>query len=173
MHFDPSQIFSFLHLPLAQTTLFILRIIAIIIGAGMIGFIIWALIKTSYLEKLFFIDFQEFFRFRPYGTKKIYSQWQKIKLRLAAGIESEYKLAVIEADSMIDDILNNMGFKGTNLGERLENLNSVTMPNIEEVKEAHQIRNNIVHNPDQTITLSDAKKFLEIYEIALNDLQVL
>jgi hypothetical protein len=88
-------------------------------------------------------------------------------------LESEYKLAVIEADSVLDDILKRMGFAGQTLGERLEKLTSASLTNIEEVREAHKTRNNIVHDPNYRLSLDEARKLISIYEKALVDLQAL
>jgi len=117
-------------------------------------------------------DMTEFLTYRPYGVKKIVKIWSKIKGRLESGSESEYKLAVIEADSILNDILERMGFKGETLGNRLKQVTTAILPSIEEVGEAHKIRNNIVHDPDYKLTLDQTQKALEIYERALRDLQV-
>lgn len=117
-------------------------------------------------------DMVEFLTYQSYGVKKIAKIWLKIKRRLEAGSESEYKLAVIEADSMLSDILEKMGFKGETLGNRLKQVTTDILPSIEETWEAHKIRNNIVHDPDYKLTLDQAQKALEIYEQALRDLQV-
>ncbi|PIR71619.1 MAG: hypothetical protein COU43_01525, partial [Candidatus Nealsonbacteria bacterium CG10_big_fil_rev_8_21_14_0_10_37_25] len=95
------------------------------------------------------------------------------KRRLETEMESEWKLAVIEADKIMDDILNRMGFGGKSLGERLGKLTAVSLPNIEEVKEAHKIRNNIIHDPTYRLSLEEAKRVIAIYEKALTDLQAL
>ena len=87
------------------------------------------------------------------------------------GLESEYKLAVIETDSMLDDILRRMGYAGETLGERLEKLTSATLPNIEEIKEVHRIRTNIIHDPDYRISLDETRRVMGIYEQAFKDLQ--
>ena len=97
--------------------------------------------------------------------------WAKITSRLETGLESEYKLAVIEADSILDNILNRMGFSGETLGERLNKLTVATLPNCEQVREAHKIRNNIVHDPSYRLGLDEAKRVLGIYQQALRDLQ--
>ena len=88
-------------------------------------------------------------------------------------MESEHKLAVIEADSMLDNILKRMGFGGESLGERLEKLTVASLPNIEDAKEAHKIRSNIIHDPAYKLSLDEAKRIIEIYEKALTDLQAL
>jgi hypothetical protein len=155
------------------TPLLITKIIFIIFILFFFGFIIFALVRTFWLRRLILWDLQEFFTFRPYGVKKIEKQWLKIKVRLDTGLEGEYKLAVIEADLMLDDILKKMGYTGETLGERLGKLTAVSLPNLEVVKEVHQSRNNIVHDPDYRLPLDEARRIIEVYEKALTDLQAL
>lgn len=111
--------------------------------------------------------------FRPYGVRKIVKEWLKIKARLDTGLESEYKLCVIEADSMLDDILKGMGIGGGSLGERLERITVASLSNLEQVRQAHTTRNNIVHDPNYRLSLDEAKKTVEIFEKSLTDLQAL
>ena len=149
----------------------ILKILFTVVALILLGFIIFALVKTFWLRRLLIWDLVEFFSFRPYGARKVVKDWAKIAARLETGLESECKLAVIEADSMLNDILKRMGFGGETLGERLEKLTAATLPNLEQVLEAHKIRNNIVHDPDYRLTLDEAKRVLDVYEQALRDLQ--
>jgi len=127
--------------------------------------------RSSWVKFRFLMDFTEFFTYRPYGVKRLDKIWAKIAKRLEMGSESEHKLAVIEADSLLNEILERTGVKGEALGERLKQLTVKLLPNIEDVWEAHKIRNNIVHDPDYRLTLDQAKKALAIYEQALQDLQ--
>ncbi|MCJ7787023.1 hypothetical protein MUP06_02330 [Patescibacteria group bacterium] len=151
--------------------LLLLKIICIVIFLFFLVIIFRSLRKSSWLKYRLFQDMVEFLTYQPYGVKKIAKIWSKIKERLESGSESEYKLAVIEADSMLSDILERMGFKGETLGNRLKQVTTDILPSIEETWEAHKIRNNIVHDPDYKLTLDQAQKALEIYEQALRDLQ--
>ena len=165
------EIISWLISPTFSGWLLILKILFIIVALILLGFIIFALAKTLWLKRMWIWDLVEFFSFRPYGVRKVVKAWAKITARLETGLESEYKLAVIEADSMLNDILKGMGFGGETLGERLERLTAATLPNLEQIWEAHKIRNNIVHDPDYRLTLDEARKVLGIYEQALRDLE--
>lgn len=149
----------------------ILRIVFIIISALLLIGLIVFLLTSSWLKHLILADTAEFLTYRPFGVRKIVKIWNKIMARLDTGLESEYKLAVIEADSMLDDILKRMGFAGETLSERLEKLTAATLPNIEEIKESHRIRNNIIHDPDYRISLDEARRVMGIYEQAFRDLQ--
>ncbi len=149
----------------------ILKTILIVFSLLFLTGIVLFLSRSSWLKIIFLFDIFEFFTYRPFGVKKIIKAWNKIMARLETGLESEYKLAIIEADSMLDDTLKRMGYGGETLGERLGKLTSATLPNIEEVKKAHQTRNNIIHDPDYRLSLDEAKKVLAIYEQAFKDLQ--
>lgn len=167
------KIIQFILTPQFTGWLLILKIIFIVFSLILLGFIIFALAKTTWLKRLILQDWQEFLTYRPFGLGKIEKEWQKIKARLEAETESEWKLAIIEADKIMDDILNRMGFGGVSLGKRLTKLTTASLPNIEEVKEAHKIRNNIVHDPTYRLSLEEGKRVIGIYEKALTDLQAL
>jgi len=167
------QMISFVLNPTFSGWLLFFKILFIFFSLLFLGFIIFALLKTTWLKRLIIWDLQEFLTYRPFGVTKIVGKWQRIKKRLETGMESEAKLAIIEADSMLDGILDRMGFGGRTLGERLERLTAVSLPNIEEVKQAHKIRNSIVHDPTYKLDLEEAKKVISAYEKALTDLQAL
>ncbi|MFH1036921.1 MAG: hypothetical protein V1756_02580 [Patescibacteria group bacterium] len=151
----------------------VLRIVFLAISVFLFGFIIFALLNTTWLNKLYLWDAKEFLTKQPYTVKKLFKQWQKIKVRLETGMETEYKLAVIEADSLTDDILKRMGFFGETLGERLEKVTTAILPDIAELAEAHKIRNNIVRDPDYRLSADETKKVIGSYEKALVELQAL
>jgi len=167
------KIISFLISPTLPSWMIALKIIFIIVSLVFVGFIIFALIKTTWLKRMIIWDVQEFLTYRPFGVSKVVGKWQTIKNRLETGLEPEAKLAIIEADKILDDTLNRMGFGGETLGERLEKLTAVSLPNIEEVRQTHRIRNNIIHDPTYRLDLEEAKKAIAIYEKALTNLQAL
>lgn len=167
------RIIQFIFFPQFTGWLLILKIIFIVFSLIFISFIIFALAKTTWLKRLILQDLQEFLTYRPFGLRKIEKEWQKIKARLEAEAEAEWKLAIIEADKIMDEILKQMEFGGESLGERLTKLSAVSLPNIEEVKEAHKIRSNIIHDPTYRLSLEEAKRVIAIYEKALTDLQAL
>ncbi|MBM3258012.1 MAG: hypothetical protein FJZ05_02265 [Candidatus Nealsonbacteria bacterium] len=146
------------------------KIAFFVFGVFAVGFIIFALIRTSWLKMYVLYDAAEFFSYRPAGAKKMEKDWRKLLAKLDTGLESEYKLTVIEADNTMNDVLKKMGYAGASLGKNLDKLTSVALPNIEAVREAHQIRNNIVHDPNYKLSLDDTKKALTAYEKALRDL---
>ncbi len=171
---DFNKVISFLLSQQVQESLAVLKVVFILVSAVLLaGIVALALFKTHYLQWLLFQNAVEFFTFRPFGAKRITKNWNKITGRLETGEESEYKLALIEADQMFDSALKRMRFPGATFEERLEKLSSATLPNMEEIRKAHRLRNNIVHNPDQSLTLEEAQKTLQEYKKAFLSLQII
>lgn len=151
----------------------ILKIIFIIFGLFFLGFTIWGAIFTEYLWRLFIIDLKEFLTYKPYEIKKFTKKWEKIKKRLKSGIEADAKLAILEADSLLDQFLAIRKYQGKNLEEKLENLTEEILPSLPRLKQAIKVRNAIVEDPSYKLDREEAERTLEIYEQALKDLQAI
>ena len=76
---------------------------------------------------------------------------------------SGWKLSIVEADTLLDSILQRTGIKGENLNEKIENLNVEIVPNINNLKKARRISENIIQDPGYHIEIKEAEKVLEIY----------
>jgi len=168
-----TELISFFLSPPLGGWLLVVKILFMVLTFLLLVGIVAFLLISTWLRFILIYDAFEFFTFRPYGVRKIEKIWRKITGRLDTGFESEYKLAVIEADSMLDDILKRMEFGGETLGERLEKITSATISNIEEIKKVHQTRNNIIHDPDYRLSLDEAKKAMAVYEKAFQDLEAI
>jgi len=99
--------------------------------------------------------------------------WAKIQKRLATKNEAEYKLAVIEADKILDNLLGLIGYKGGTLGEKLKSMSVIQLSCLDEIWQAHKIRNKIVHNPDEKISLTEAEDAIEKFKKGLEELSAL
>jgi len=166
-----NDIITFIISPKIEGPLLILKIVFIIFSLAFLAFIIWAYIASNWFQRYFFQDLVEIATYKPYAARRLAKRWEKIIKRLETGIESEYKLAIIEADGMLDDILKTVGYTGETIGDRLAQLTTETLANIEQVKEAHKIRSSIIHDPDYRLTLDKARSILAIYKKAMKDLQ--
>ena len=169
---ESENIFNFIVSPTFSGWFLFLKILFIIASLVLFGFIVFVLIKTSWLKRLIIWDWKEFFSYKPYGVRKVLKTWTKVTKHLESGLESEYKLAVTEADSILNDILKRMNFGGEVLTDRLDKLTSATLPSLEQVREAHKIRNSIIHNPDYKLSFEEAKRVLGIYEQSFRDLEL-
>ncbi|MCP6718986.1 MAG: hypothetical protein KJI71_01995 [Patescibacteria group bacterium] len=149
----------------------LIKIIFLAMGLFYIGFIVFALIKTSWIRRLIFWDLTEILTYRHFGLAGVAKKWAKVKERFDLGTEADTKLAIIEADNLLDGVLKDMGYGGETLGERLDKLTTETLDNLKDVSEIHKIRSNIVHDPSYRLDAAEARKAFEVYEKALNNLQ--
>lgn len=108
-------------------------------------------------------------------TKKIKmkARWDKIRKKLESKNEADYKVAIIEADSAIDDLIRRMGYKGENMLERIKDIPAGQLDRIEEIREAHEIRNRIIHEEKFKVSRKDADEVLAKYEHFLRHFEVL
>ncbi len=59
---------------------------------------------------------------------------------------NDWRLAIIEADIILDDTLKSRGYVGNSLGERLKSISSNQLSSIDDAWEAHKVRNRIAHD---------------------------
>lgn len=168
-----NEIISFLLYPEFSGWLLVLKYTFLGFGFFFLGYVIWALLKTSWLEEIFLRDFREFISFRPYYTAKFLPKWKKIEKRLESGIEADFKLAVLEADELLSNGLKTLGYGGGSVDEILEKITTETISNLEDLKKVRQLKRDIVEDPTMKLTIEETKKILEVYQKSLKDLQIL
>ncbi|MGB3988405.1 MAG: hypothetical protein WBK67_01785 [Minisyncoccales bacterium] len=150
-----------------------MKISFIIISFLLISLIIYIFISSNWLKYRAMEDISEFVKFQPYGSDKYVKEWRKIAKRLNSGIEAEFKLAIIETDAMLGEILQKMGYNEGSTEKSLSKVTDIEIQNIEELKEARQIRNGVVHDPDYQLTKEKAKEVMDIYQESFRNLGVI
>lgn len=58
---------------------------------------------------------------------------------------NDWKLAIIEADIILDEVLKQQGYAGNSLGERLKSISTNQLNSLDDAWEAHKVRNRIAH----------------------------
>ena len=152
--------------------LFYLKIAFFLIGVILVVGIIILFIKSSWFHDSYAEDFVEISTYRPYGAQKTFKQWEKIIKRLGTGKEGEFRMAIIEADSLLEEALRGMEYKGEKINDLLNQVDIKIIPNLDKIKSAHEFRNKIVHDPSYELTLNETKKIIGVYEQTFRDLQM-
>lgn len=88
---------------------------------------------------------------------------------------SDWRVAIIEADSILDDIMNEKGFSGDSLGERLTSARtSGGFINVENAWEGHNLRNKIAHDgANFPISQMEARRAIRLYELCFEEFGIL
>jgi len=100
-------------------------------------------------------------------------KWNAIVALADSTNPSDWKIAVIDADKMLDDALVTTGVGGENLGDRLKNFDSASTSWLDDAWEAHKIRNRIAHEAGFDLSGRDTKKAISRYERVLRELRIL
>jgi hypothetical protein len=156
-----------------QRKLLLLRILFLLVFFGLLGLIIYILRRIEWTKYRWAQDLVEFRTFKTFEAVGFVKKWEKIRERLEKGWEPEAKLALIEADQLLDDLLKRMGYAGEGIGERLKQIDSGVLPNVDQIWEAHKIRNNLVHDPDYKLSLGRARRAIAIYEQAFKHFEAI
>lgn len=112
------------------------------------------------------VQYQMIMRHRELIRKK----WEKLLEKIKSGDERDLRLAIIEADTLVDEILIQHEHPGKDMGERLKSMHPGEIENLDDLWEAHKIRNRIAHESGFHITAEEAKKIINIYHKTLKDL---
>lgn len=99
--------------------------------------------------------------------------WRKVIERKASKNPDDLRLAVIEADAVVDDLLRRAGYEGENMADRLSQIVPGEVPNIERVWVAHRLRNHLVHTPNAALNPRDAEAAIEVFREFLHELEAL
>lgn len=105
--------------------------------------------------------------------KIVAEQWKEIILKTEGESEEEWRLAIINADALLDLVLKRSGYPGETMMERLKAVKPENLPSLNNLWEAHKIRNQIVHSPDFSLSKKEAIRILRIYKQALQELKTL
>ncbi len=154
-----------------QEIIFPLKIISVILSIFLIFIIVIILLKIRKNIKENLLTVAKSVMAPDLPKKELDKKWSSIMDKLEKNNESDYKLALIEADNLFDDLLKRIGYKGDDMGERLKQITEAQLANIDDLWQAHKIRNRIAHEPGFKLTHVQAKRAIEIYQRAMEDLE--
>ncbi len=106
------------------------------------------------------------------SREEIQRRWAEVEkvMETAGGMGA--KMAIIEADTLLDSALKSMTMAGSTLGERLK-FACYKYPELQKVWYAHKLRNQIVHEATFQLSSGQARSAINDYRKALKTLKVL
>ncbi len=92
-------------------------------------------------------------------------RWVNILKDLSSASQGDWKIAIIEADSMLDSLMDQLAYKGENLGEKLKSVDREKFHSLNSAWEAHIVRNRIAHEGSKfELSLHEAKRVIALYQ---------
>ncbi len=92
-------------------------------------------------------------------------KWKHVELLLKAHSPSDWRQAIIEADVMLDDMLDKMGYPGVSIGDKLKNIENNDFATLDKAWEAHKVRNRIAHDGGEyKLSYDEVVRVIGLYE---------
>lgn len=101
-------------------------------------------------------------------------KWERVITHLNSTNSADWRLAVIEADIMLDELLKTLGYNGESLGDRLKAVEKSDMLTLDNAWDAHRIRNQIAHQgADFPLSEREAKRAIALYESVFKEYKII
>ncbi|PIR69669.1 MAG: hypothetical protein COU47_02065 [Candidatus Niyogibacteria bacterium CG10_big_fil_rev_8_21_14_0_10_46_36] len=148
------------------------KAIAIVVSVTAVTAIIAVVIKTQEIVRWRVLrEITEFIRTEHFPREERKGRWENVEKRMQSNHPSDWKLAVIEADSIMDDLLKRMGYEGITMGDRLKQIEPSDFESLQAVWKAHKLRNRIAHEPETAVTKSEAEYTIDLFKKGLEEFE--
>jgi hypothetical protein len=108
---------------------------------------------------------QALFVATPEDVRQENPRWKQVQEHINSQNPAEWRLAIIEADLILEDLTNRIGLPGENLGERLKNAEPSDFLTLQNAWEGHKVRNRIAHEGSAfNLTYKEARQAVDHFE---------
>lgn len=92
-------------------------------------------------------------------------RWQNASELFQAPDPNAWRIAILDADAMLEELITSMGFVGDTFGEKLKQMSDARVPWIDAAWEVHLLRNKLAHEGSRyPLTDREAYRAFKIYE---------
>ena len=156
-----------------------LRTIFVIIDIFLLAFLVFLLVKGWKYRPNFDLGEEEEKTY-TLGNVIIAERWESIISRSKINSPESIRLAIVDADNLVDDLLERMGLgggdgfaskesKGASMADKLENLSADDFATLNRLWTAHRVRNKVVHEPGFVVSHEEAQRTLDDYASFLKE----
>ncbi|HVU75885.1 MAG TPA: hypothetical protein VHD38_03590, partial [Candidatus Paceibacterota bacterium] len=118
-------------------------------------------------------------RFRAAGhtvaakdVPKTQLRWNSIIERAQSDDEKAWRLAILEADIMLNELLDVLGFRGETMADKMKQVTRERFKTIDLAWEAHRVRNQIAHQGSiMNLTSYEARRVITMYAQVFREFQ--
>jgi hypothetical protein len=95
---------------------------------------------------------------------RILLRWQQIQEKVTSDDPQHWRIAILEADELLNELLDVLGYKGETMSDKMRQVNVAAFNTIDYAWEAHQIRNRISQDTSFVLDAREAKRIVRLYE---------
>lgn len=101
-------------------------------------------------------------------------RWKGIMKHVESDNPAEWRVAIIEADTILCEIVKRMGYEGDGLGDMLKQVEPSDFVTLNEAWEAHRVRNAVAHEGSEfVLTKREVKRVILLYEKVFQEFEYL
>jgi len=101
-------------------------------------------------------------------------RWKYILTLVESPNESDWRVAIIEADAMMEEVLRNSGLSGSTVSELLEAAKGNGYQSIQDAWDGHLVRNQIAHEgSDFPVSQVESRRVVKMFQNFFEELQVI
>lgn len=146
-------------------------------GLGVIGTFIfnrWAdAVSLAEKAKIYPADMKAVSINEPVKTETE-TKWEKIVKLSESENQSDWRLAVIEADIMLSDLLDKLQLPGETMGDKLKAVEKSDFQTIDSAWEAHKFRNQIAHQgQDFLVNGREIRRVVSLFESVFKEFDLI
>ncbi len=100
------------------------------------------------------------------------NRWYHVLELISTEEEGNWRLAIMEADSILESALEWRGISGQGIGEKLKNSTPGDLQSLQAAWEAHLVRNKIAHEgTNYQLSQREARRTITLFETVLRELR--
>ena len=106
-------------------------------------------------------------------TPKTHLRWRRILDQMSAGTPESWRLAILEADIMLNELLDLQAYKGETMADKMKQVDRANFNTIDLAWEAHKIRNRIAHEgAEHELSAREARRVIDLYERVFKEFRI-
>lgn len=99
-------------------------------------------------------------------------KWEKVQEHINSANAGDWRLAILEADILLDELLDAMKYRGESIGEKLKKIERSDFTTLDFAWEAHKIRNQVAHEGSEfLLSEPEARRVIKLYEAVFKEFQ--
>ena len=101
-------------------------------------------------------------------------RWERVISHSASENENDWRLAIMEADIMLGDLLETMSLPGNTIGDKLKAIEKSDFLTLDNAWEAHKVRNQIAHEGmNHVITQKEVNRVIDLYKTVFEEFKII
>jgi hypothetical protein len=139
---------------------------SLLVSLGLAALIIYCAVRMFQIRQ---IERQRFAAMQTsvasHDVPRTQLRWRRVLEQANSDQEQARRLSILEADIMLNELLDSLGYKGETMADKMRNVDRVNFNTIDLAWEAHKTRNRIAHEPDaHLMSVREIRRVISLYE---------